>query len=535
MDKKELRRQFTMRQLLTYNTKLSGELIILRQNHNVLIKKQEQIIEKEVKARTKKYEDQIINLKKTHESIVEDKNDKIKVLEKEIAKLISLMNNDANNSSVPTSKTKIGSKKRIPNSRIKSGKSIGGQVGHKKHKLKRFEDSEITEKVSVTPKHCPKCLSNRINILDDGITKDETDYIVKVIKRRYTFNTCECYECNQTFRAEIPNNLKEENQYGSTVQSLAVCLTNEIYTPFNKVVKLITGITDNQIKLSEGYVVKLQKKASSGLESFIKELKMQLPKEKVYGWDDTVIKVNKKNACLRVYCAEDIVLFTAHDKKNAEGLSLDGILKNTTSATTVVHDHLLHNYNKKFSFNNSECLRHINTRLIKMKEDTKHTWNDDLLKLLNETNENRKELLGKGVKGFTKEQLENIYNEYDKILKKGDQQNDEDSANVFFDKEITLLKDLKKYKENYLWWCNDFDVPCTNNNSERSLRSVKSKQKISSQFKNLANARYYANIRSYIETCKRNGINIIDACARLMEGSPYTLEEVLNYPKKQKK
>ena len=89
-----------------------------------------------------------------------------------------------------------------------------------------------------------------------------------------------------------------------------------------------------------------------------------------------------------------------------------------------------------------------------------------------------------------------------------------------------------KYKKNYLLWAYDFRLPSTNNNSERNIRPIKSKMKISGSFKNINYAKYYATIRSYIETCKKNGINIIDACVKLLNGTPYTLQDIL--PKKEK-
>lgn len=121
--------------------------------------------------------------------------------------------------------------------------------------------------------------------------------------------------------------------------------------------------------------------------------------------------------------------------------------------------------------------------------------------------------------------------EYDKILELGSKQNVEDKNNYFYNEEITFLKDLKKYKKNYLLWCYKFIIPSTNNNSERNIRPVKSKLKISGGFKNIKYAEYYANIRSYIETCKRHGINIINACEKLMQGTPYTLEQILFHNK----
>ena len=67
--------------------------------------------------------------------------------------------------------------------------------------------------------------------------------------------------------------------------------------------------------------------------------------------------------------------------------------------------------------------------------------------------------------------------------------------------------------------------------SERALRGIKSKMKVSGQFQNVTNAEYYAAIRSYIETCYRNGINGHEALIRLMNDNPYTLEEIIEIGK----
>lgn len=80
-------------------------------------------------------------------------------------------------------------------------------------------------------------------------------------------------------------------------------------------------------------------------------------------------------------------------------------------------------------------------------------------------------------------------------------------------------------------WIIRFEVPFSNNLSERSLRSSKTKMKVSGQFKNILNAQYYSNIKSYIETCKRNDINIHEALVRLLENNPYSINEILNNEK----
>ena len=66
-------------------------------------------------------------------------------LRDEMEHLKRILNHDSNNCGMPTSKTPIGKQKRIPNSRHESSKSKGGQLGHKKSKLEKFSDDEITE------------------------------------------------------------------------------------------------------------------------------------------------------------------------------------------------------------------------------------------------------------------------------------------------------------------------------------------------------------------------------------------------------
>jgi len=72
----------------------------------------------------------------------------------------------------------------------------------------------------------------------------------------------------------------------------------------------------------------------------------------------------------------------------------------------------------------------------------------------------------------------------------------------------------------------DFKMPTTDNLSERGLRGIKSHMKISGQFDNEKTARYYAAVKTYIETCRRNHINEMRALLRLCAGTPYTVAEI---------
>ena len=278
--------------------------------------------------------------------------------------------------------------------------------------------------------------------------------------------------------------------------------------------------------MSEGFVAKLQKRAYDNLESFEKELCEYFPKQYVYGWDDGVISVNGKDACFRTYCTDNVTLFKAHEKKDKASMDEDKILTETTSYTTVMHDHLKVNYNDDYNYKNVECVIHLIRRLRKMNELTKHEWSVKLNELLSKTIHERNQKIN-NMMYFTQDEIESIKNEYLSIIDFGMEEYNKTKTQYLNEEELTLLKDLKKHKDNYLLWLDDKNLPTTNNNCERSLRPIKSKMKISGQFKNIKYAEYYARIRSYIETCKRNGINIIEACERLLNSEPYTLNEIL--------
>ncbi len=521
---KEIEELFTIKQMQAYNCKIRSNYNDLQFRYNRLIKQQENIIKKEVEIRTTKYKEQL----NEKDKIIEDKDAQIEALKRQISKMQSIMDNDSTNSGLPTSKTPIGKQKYIPNTREKTDKNKGGQKGHKKSKLVPFKKEEATEILEIIPTECKYCHSKNLERLETGIDKEELDYEVVLIKRINNFVNCKCKDCGKEFHADIPNDLKEEIQYGKTVQSLAICLTNDIYTPFNKTVKLIKGITNEEICMSEGYVTKLQKRASEYLEKFIKDLTEHITNSPVYGWDDAVVNVNTKNAILRTYCTDNVALFLGHEKKNEASLDEDGILANTPSTTIVMHDHLLHNYNDKYDFKNVECLIHLIRRLIKMHQRTHHNSHKKMIEYLSKVNKDRNKAIKEGKNKFEKEYLTAVEENYSKFLEQARKENEEPiTKNVYKTEELSFINDLEKYRENYLLWVYHFEAPSTNNNSERNLRPVKSKMKISGQFQSIEYVKYYATIRSYIETCKKNGINIIEACVRLMNGNPYELDEIL--------
>ena len=510
----ELRFNFIERE----NRQLKYEYKLLEKRYNTVKYNYESAKEIAAKEERNKYQKQVDEYQK-------QLNEK----DKEIAKLKSLLNTDSTNSGIPTSKTPINKNKTIPNNRKKSNKKIGGQEGHKKYKLKKFKEEEINEVEYIKLDKCPHCDGKLIDT-KETIDKDVTDYKLVVIKKRVKFIKYKCSCCGKEVHEKIPNDLKEENQYGPNVKALTLELLNEGVVSINRVRRIIKGFTNDEIDLSEGYIAKIQKNVAKQLEFFNNELKLKLLKRKLLYWDDTVIFVNKKRACLRFYGDEKLAYYVAHEKKDKEGLDNDNILNTLDKETTVMHDHNKVNYNKEYSFNNIECNTHLQRDLQKVIDNLDATWAKELKKLISDGIKQRKDFIENKI-DYNEEFSKNFLNKFDDIMLDAMQENKEHGAVYYADTEKILILRLLDYKENYFAWTIDFGLPTTNNLSERSLRGSKTKLKISGQFQNIRRASDYANIKSYIETCYRNNVNPFEALFRLSLGVPFSINEILSEEK----
>ncbi|MED9979321.1 MAG: transposase [Bacilli bacterium] len=191
-----------------------------------------------------------------------------------------------------------------------------------------------------------------------------------------------------------------------------------------------------------------------------------------------------------------------------------------------MHDHNKINYNDEYNFTNAECCVHLIRDLQRLNEVLPREWINKLIELLVTTNAKRKDYINKSIMYFDQEVTDKVILSYDEIITEAKEVNRKDFNKYYGCEEKTLIKSLEQYKDNYLLWVLRFEVPFSNNLSERSLRSSKTKMKVSGQFANIQNAKYFARIKSYIETCKRNDINVYDALCKLINDNPYKIEDM---------
>lgn len=491
-------------------------------------KEQTKLANENLKYYKKNVENMIKNAVEKAVNEVSEKYEKIlKEKEQRIFELENRLNINSDNSSLPSSQTPIYQSK-ICNSRKKTGEKPGRKVGHKKDGLMKFADDEITEIREHKTEECPKCESTNLKLIDVR-ERDEYDIEVVVKKIRHKFYEYECLECGEKIKSNIPLELHAENQYGSGIKTLALTLSNYGFVAYNRIRKIISGLTDGEVDPSEGYLTKLQKKASDKLSNFVFDVREKILKSKLDYWDDTVIKIGDKDrACLRVYTNSEYVLYKAHMSKDTEGMDKDGILQNLPEDCTVMHDHLLHNYCDDYRYKNIECNAHLTRKLEGITQNAQHKWSDKMKNLIESTLEKRKINIEKGITSFSDIELKEFDKMYDSILEEGFKEYVEFKHQYEFDKEENLLEFMRDFKGPITEWVRDYSLPFSNNLCESLLRMLKAKMKISYQFKNLNYAEYFANIMTYTETCGRFGINKVEAIRRLFDNNPYTVEELDN-------
>ena len=474
------------------------------------------------RAQSEKQEDMVSKL--TAE--VTDKDKRISALEDELKRLRAQMDHDGTTSGIPTSQTAIGKKKVIPNTRTKTGRKRGGQPGHEKHSMEPAEDDEVTGTEEHTLDSCPEC-GGELEALDGDIEKDEYDYeiIYKVIRHRY--KRYRCRDCGKIVHKRIDDNLKEKAQYGPTMAATILSLLDTGFVSVGRTREFMAGILKGGRVPSIGYIGKVQKKAARLLEQFEREVHDYCLKQRILYWDDTVVFIDTVRGCFRFYGNEKVALYKAHLSKNAKGIEEDGILANLGPDTYLMHDHLTQNYRKEYLFRNLECNQHLERDLQKITNDTGHTWAGELLKLITGMMDQRKKLLKKGRESFTDMEANEFEEKLVQLTAKGRTECEADKGRYYYSEENALLNRIYEYQENYFMWMSDFTLPTTNNLSERSLRMTKAKVKVSGQFGKEETTKEFARIRTYTETCRRNGKNEFEALRRLMAGKPYTLQEVI--------
>lgn len=403
-------------------------------------------------------------------------------------KLRAQINRDYENSSIPSSKAL--NRKKISNSREKSGRKPGGQPGHKGHGRKK---QELTAK--------PVLLPPPPEVLEDLNFKKTPKTVVKqLVNVRMVLDVAEyradVYYNSQTgerIHAAFPDGIKDDVNYGGSVKAFLFLLNNDCCTSIDKSRKFLSDLTDGKLNISKGMINKLSREFAQKTEQERKRLFSDLLLSPVMHTDCTNAKENGKNAYVYVCASPDgTAMYFAREKKGHEGV------KGTPAEEyqgTLVHDHDRTFYN--YGTAHQECLAHI-LRYLKDSIDNEpdRTWNRQMRALIQEMihYRNSQERDAKP----DAEKIRSFEERYSKILRKAREEYEYIPASDYYKDGYNLYQRMEEYKSSHLLFLTDHRVPATNNEAERLLRRYKRKQQQAVSFRGFKSIEYLCECMSML-------------------------------------
>ena len=178
----------------------------------------------------------------------------------------------------------------------------------------------------------------------------------------------------------------------------------------------------------------------------------------------------------------------------------------------MVHDH----WKSYFSYQANQhalCNAHHLRELRFIHEQQGIQWAARMSDYLMRVNRHKSAIMEAGGNQFSKDKLKTYQAEYDDILEKAKR---EQARRGTIDSHH-LLKRLRHYQTETLRFMYDFNVPFTNNQSERDIRMEKVKQKISGGYRSLKGGMHFCRIRSVLSTAKKNQKNLFNSIVTAFE------------------
>ena len=428
-------------------------------------------------------------------------------LEGLVKKLTAQVNKDFENSSLPSSSQGAGRKK-IPNTRTKTGRSRGGQKGHEGHRLTQ---RKATEKYYLPD---PEEFVNDPGYYATGETVKRQKIALKlgVEVIEYEAAVFRDRKTGSRVHAGFPEGFYTDIRYDSSVKAFAFLLANEGNMSARKIKTVLYEATRGKLSLSEALINGLCREFSEKSKKEREEIIRNIMESPAVNTDFTNANVNgeSKQVLIIASPSADAYLFMARDAKGHKGICGTPV---ENYAGTLIHDHDTTFY--RYGMRHQECMQH-NLRYLAGSEENEpeREWNTEMRGLFREMIHYKNELGGEEAERGIVEEFEK---RYDKILERAKKEYEDEPPNDYYREGYNLYLRLVKYKESELLFLHNKSVPADNSLAERLARQYKRKQKQAIVMRSRENFACICDSLSVINTYRKEEGNFYHKVMNIFE------------------
>jgi len=423
---------------------------------------------------------------KAENTLLRQENERLKQEIERLKEKLILKN--SRNSSKPPS-TEIHPPKRTQSLRKSSGRKPGGQAGHKGSTLEMVADPDVIDKR--IPDYCNGCgstLSSAKKVFVGRRQLIDLPPIVPVVTEQQLFE-CTC-SCGHTTQGQYSGNANAAVGYGENIESVVAYLHARQYLPVARMSELFNDILG--ISISTGGISHLIERFAGKTTPAYELIKAAVQGSAFVGSDETGCKVNGKLHWFWTWQSPHAT-YIAHSASRGKK-AVDENFPQGFPQAIMGHDAWLPQLNTPAK-GRQLCVAHMLRELEHLMElYAKDPWSKGFADLL------RKALKLK----YSMDDQKTVCPAPDKhlILARFTELLAE-PPDPKSKKAVAFYRRIQKNKDHIFTFLDHHGVPPDNNSSERAIRNIKVKQKVSGQFKAAQSAINFAKIRSVIDTTSR--------------------------------
>jgi transposase len=414
----------------------------------------------------------------------------------------SKISKNSSNSSKPPS-TDIASPKRNQSLREKTGKKPGGQPGHTGTTLQMSESPD--EIIELNPNYCNKCGCNLENEEPHLEAKRQVFDIppINVIVKEYRRNSKKCPSCGNHQEGEFPKSVNNHVQFSDRVESLVAYFSVYQLLPFKRLKECLKHLFN--LDMSEGTIDNILNRMRDKAKPIYDQIWESIKQSNHAGSDESSVKVNGDKWWIWVWQTIFSTYITAHKSRGMEAIKsvfpegLENVILNSDRWASQL---------KTKAAGHQMCIAHLLRDLNYIEAVDKIDWATRLKALFKKGLELKKQ---QSEYSRTNPLVMQMEDELDILLQ-------EKIPKDLYHKTYVLQNNLKKKRDYIFTFLYYKDTPADNNGSERAIRVVKVKQKISDQFK--SGLERFCVLRSVIDTGIKRGIDVLFVLSTIADYDP---------------